>query len=533
LIGQRSGCWRESRIVTSRAPGGIVLLDDETDARVAILCFLGRYPETPEEPMETSMTTATTTTTSSIRSLLDAQQAAFRAEGPVSAATRQARLQRAIDMLVKHNDALCAAMGEDFGGRPAVYSMMNDIVGSLGSLKHARDKLAEWLPDQPRPSVAPFDNFGATAWVKYQPKGVVGIIGTWNAPVFTLLSPLASVFAAGNRAILKPSEIAPRTAAAMAVAVAEFFAPEELALVSGGPEVAAEFSRQPFNHLVFTGSTAVGRLIMKAAAENLVPVTLELGGKSPVLIGASADIRNAAERIAVGKALNSGQLCVSPDTVWVAQAQLEPLLAGLQEFYSGLHPDTGSNADVTPVVNERHFARVENYVADAGARGARVVIAGDWPNEQAVATRRMPLRIVVDPPADSVIAGNEIFGPALVVRTYADLAAAVAAINAGERPLALYYFGQDASEQQWVLDHTLSGGVSINDVVMHAALHDAPFGGIGASGMGHYHGHEGFLEFSHARSVYSHSAHDPRREWGMLPPFNETFVQMIRAAVTA
>ena len=464
--------------------------------------------------------------------LLAAQQAAFRTEGPVSAATRQARLQRAIDMLVKHCDALCQAMGEDFGGRAAVFSMMNDVAGSLGSLKHARDQLAAWMPDQTRPSVAPFDNFGATAWVRYQPKGVVGIIGTWNAPVFTLLSPLASVFAAGNRAVLKPSEIAPRTAEALARAVAEFFAPEELAVVTGGPDVAAEFSRQPWNHLVFTGSTAVGKSIMQAAAEHLVPVTLELGGKSPVLIGQSADIANAAERIAVGKGLNSGQLCVSPDTVWVHEAQANALIEALQLAYSRQFPTIAGNPDLTPVVNERHFARVESYVADAGARGARVVMAGDWPSTEGAAERRMPLRIVVNPPADSVIAQHEIFGPALVLRTYRALSDAVAELNAGERPLALYYFGNDAAEQQWVLDHTLSGGVSINDVAMHPALHDAPFGGVGASGMGHYHGHEGFLEFSHARSVYSAGSHDPRREWGMLPPYTEQFAQMVRGAIT-
>jgi coniferyl-aldehyde dehydrogenase len=471
--------------------------------------------------------------TSSARALLAAQQAAFRSEGPVSAAVRKDRLQRVIDLLVQHNDALCEAMGADFGGRPVVFSMMNDIAGSLASLKHARDKLEGWLPDQPRPSVSPFDNFGATAWVRYQPKGVVGIIGTWNAPVFTLLSPLASVLAAGNRAVLKPSEIAPRTAAVLAAAVAQSFAPEELAVVTGGPEVAADFSQQAWNHLVFTGSTAVGKRVMQAAAENLVPVTLELGGKSPVLVGQSADIRNVAERIAVGKALNSGQLCVAPDVVWVHADQLEELLAGLQTFYSGQYPTVANNPDVTPVVNAQHFARVESYVADAGARGARVLMAGDWPTAEGAAQRRMPLRLVVNPPADSQIASHEIFGPALVVRSYGVLAEAVAELNAGERPLALYYFGNDAAEQQWVLDHTLSGGVSINDVTMHPALHDAPFGGVGASGMGHYHGHEGFLEFSHARAVYSAGGHDPRREWGMLPPYSDAFVQMIRGAITS
>ena len=480
----------------------------------------------------TAINTPTTGSAASMAALLQAQQSAFRAAGPVSAATRQQRLQRAIDMLVKYSDALCAAMGEDFGGRPVVFSMMNDIVGSLGSLKHARDHFEAWMPDQPRPSVAPFDNFGATAWVRFQPKGVVGIIGTWNAPIFTLLSPLACAFAAGNSAILKPSEIAPRTAKVMAQAVAEFFDPTVLTVITGGPEVASEFSRQPFNHLVFTGSTAVGKLVMAGAAENLVPVTLELGGKSPVLVGQSADIANAAERIAVGKSANSGQLCVSPDTVWVHESQTEAFIAALQSVYTGLYPTISDNCDVTPVVNQRHLVRVESYIADAGERGARVVIAGDSSSANTAESRRMPLRIVVNPAADSVIAQHEIFGPALVLRSYSAMADAVAEINAGERPLALYYFGSDAAEQQWVLDHTLSGGVSINDVTMHPALHDAPFGGVGASGMGHYHGREGFLEFSHARSVYSAGSHDPRREWGMLPPYTETFEQMVRAAVT-
>lgn len=467
-----------------------------------------------------------------IRALVDRQQAAFRAEGPVPAAVRKARLQRVIDLLVQHQDSLCEAMGEDFGGRPAVFSTMNDILGSLGTLKHARDHLEDWMSDQARPSVAPFDNFGATAYVKYQPKGVVGIIGTWNAPLFTLFSPLASVLAAGNRAILKPSEVAPRTAAVVAAAVAGAFEPEELAVLLGDHTVANGLARQALNHLVFTGSTAVGKLIMQAAAEHLVPVTLELGGKSPVLIGQGADVRNAAERIAVGKALNSGQLCVSPDTVWVHRSQCEALVAGLQEFYAGLYPTTAGNADITPIVNARHFARVESYVADAGARGARVVMAGEWPSEAAVQERRMPLRVVIDPPPEADISREEIFGPALVVRCYERLAEAVAALNAGERPLALYYFGTDAEEERWVLDHTLSGGVSVNDVTMHPALQDAPFGGVGASGMGHYHGREGFLSFSHARSVYRAGSHDPRREWGMLPPYNAQFVGMIRAAVT-
>ena len=466
-----------------------------------------------------------------IRPILDRQRAAHIAALPVDAATRKARIQRVIDLLVKHNDALCNAMSEDFGGRPAVFSMLNDVVGSLGMLKHARDKLQDWMADEPRTSPAPFDSFGASAWVRYQPKGVVGIIGSWNSPLFTLLSPLASVFAAGNRAVLKPSEVTARTAEVLAAAVAEFFDTDELAVVNGRRDVTIAFSEQPWDHLVYTGSTTVGRQMMHAAAQNLVPLTLELGGKSPVLVGRSADIRNAAERIAVGKGTNSGQICVSPDAVWVPQERREEFLAAVREVYLGLYPRAASNPDVVPVVNTRHVERVERYVRDAQERGARVEVIGDAA-QLGSADRRLPLRVVVEPPAEAEIAHEEIFGPAFVLRGYRDIGDVVAEINAGPRPLALYYFGNDAAEQKWVLDHTLSGGVAINDVLMHAAVADAPFGGIGASGMGHYHGREGFLQFSHTRTVYRAGAHDPRREWGMLPPYQEAFVQMIRAAVT-
>ena len=467
-----------------------------------------------------------------INDLLARQRRAFVAEGAVTLEVRKARLQQAIDLLVASSDALCDAMRRDFGGRPPVFSLMNDVLGSITALKAARDRVHEWLPDQPRASVAPFDQFGASAWVRFQPKGVVGIIGTWNAPLFTLFAPLAGVFAAGNRAVLKPSEVAPLTAEVVAGIVRDAFAPEELAVVTGGAEVAAAFSAEPWDHLVFTGSAEVGRKIMRAAAENLVPLTLELGGKSPVIVGRSADLRNAAERIAVGKSMNSGQLCVAPDTVHVPRESVDAFVAAVQEFYAGLFPSIAGNADVTPAVNARHFARVESYVADAGARGARIAMAGDFPSAQGGAERRMPLRLVIAPPADSDIARHEIFGAAMVVQPYDDVADAVAAVNAGTRPLALYYFGADAAEQRFVLDHTTSGGVAINDVLMHAALLDAPFGGVGASGMGHYNGREGFVEFSHARSVYSAGSHDPRREWGMLAPYQPGFEQMLRAALT-
>ena len=464
--------------------------------------------------------------------LLAAQKKAFIAAGPVSAEQRRERIQRVIELLVRFQQPLVEAMDADFGGRPQGFSLMNDVLGSLASLKYARDHLGHWLEDEPRQVFAPYDQLGAKAWVMHQPKGSIGILGTWNAPLFTLLSPLACVLAAGNRAILKPSEVVPRTAQVLAQAFAEVFDALEIGVVTGDAELAQVFTAQPFDHLVFTGSTAVARSVMRNAAENLVPLTLELGGKSPVIISRSADLAKAAFSIALAKANNGGQICINPDVVYVPREQLEDFIGLLGSAYSELLPTTQGNPDVVAVVNERHLQRIEGYVQDARERGARVE---SFPQAQQVAadSRQRPLQVVINPPRDSRILHEEIFGPALVLLPYENLQRALDDIHSRERPLALYYFGQSEEEQRYVLQHTISGGVSINDVMMHAALHDAPFGGIGASGMGHYHGREGFLEFSHMRTVYKAPAHDPRREWGLLPPYGEHFLPTMQSMVTA
>lgn len=474
---------------------------------------------------------STPNSTPALADILSAQQEAFVAAGAVDADTRRRRLQTAIDLLVKYHKPLAAAMDADFGGRHPGFSLMNDVLGSLASLKHARDHFEPWMAPDKRTPFAPYDQLGAEAWVMVQPKGSVGIIGTWNAPLFTLFAPLAYVLAAGNRAILKPSEVVPRTAALVVEAVTDMFDPLEVGVVTGGPDVGAAFAAQPFDHLVFTGSTAVGKAVMRAAADNLVPVTLELGGKSPTIIGRSADLATAAFRIAAGKGANGGQLCVNPDVIYVAREQLESFVASLKAAFGSLFPTAAGNPDLTAVVNERHLTRIDGYVAQAAAAGARVETCPDG----AISSdgeRRRPLRIVIDPPADSAIMREEIFGPAVVVLGYDDIDAVIADINGRTRPLALYYFGEDAAEQQTVLVHTLSGGVSINEVMFHAAMHDAPFGGVGASGMGRYHGREGFLEFSHLRTVFKAPAYDPRREWGMLPPYGEHFLAAMEAQVT-
>ncbi|MES2869636.1 MAG: coniferyl aldehyde dehydrogenase [Pseudomonadota bacterium] len=476
--------------------------------------------------------TSISTAPEQLSSLLAGQKKAFIEAGPVSAQLRRERIQRVIELLVRYQQPLVEAMDADFGGRPQGFSLMNDVLGSLASLKYARDHLEHWMGDEPRQVFSPYDQLGAKAWVMYQPKGTVGIIGTWNAPLFTLLSPLACALAAGNRAILKPSEVVPRTAHVLTQAFAELFDPLEVGVVTGDAELAQVFTAQPFDHLVFTGSTAVARSVMRNAAENLVPLTLELGGKSPVIISRSADLAKAAFSIAAAKANNGGQICINPDVVYVPREQLEDFIGALEVAYSDLFPSIEGNQDVVAVVNARHLQRIEGYVQDARGRGARVesfpqTLVAD---EQA---RRRPLQVVVNPPRDSQIMHEEIFGPALVVLPYDVLDQALADIHSRERPLALYYFGQDEEEQRYVLQRTISGGVTINDVMMHAALHDAPFGGIGASGMGHYHGREGFLEFSHLRSVFKASAHDPRREWGLLPPYGEHFLATMQSMVTA
>ncbi|MCK0090635.1 aldehyde dehydrogenase family protein [Rhodococcus sp. F64268] len=470
-------------------------------------------------------------TDSDTSELLGNQQQKNRAQRVSSADERRARIQRVIDMLVARHDAIVDAIDEDFGGRHPGYSTVNDVLGSLTALKYARDHLEQWMQPEPRAMFAPYDQLGATASVQYQPKGSVLIIGTWNAPVYTLMSPLAGVLAAGNRAVLKPSEIAPRTAQVLADAAEEFLDPTDIAVVTGGVETAQALTALPFDHIVFTGGQAAGRSVLENAARNLVPVTLELGGKSPVIVGRSADLATAAFRIAIGKATNGGQICVSADTVYVPVESLEAFVDAIRASYGELLPTATGNRDVTAIVDDRHVARIDEYVREATKLGARIETVPDEPI--GTADRRRPLRLVIDPPLSAAISQEEIFGPAMVVRTYSDLEQVLGQINAGPKPLALYYFGQDEREQRVVVESTTSGGVTINEVMMHPGLLDAPFGGVGASGIGHYNGREGFLEFSHARTVFVASEQDPRREWGMLPPHADGYRAAMSAQVTA
>ena len=445
-----------------------------------------------------------------------------RAEGPVSAATRQDRLQRAMNLFINHVDEFTEASSKDFGGRPPVIGLQLDGHGSVAALKYNKKNLAKWMKPSKRATALPFNLFGGSTEVRYQPKGVIGIAGTWNASLFTVFAPLAGVLAAGNRAMIKPSDLSPHMGEWLQKRVPEYFDPMEVGLVTGDMNVSQAFTSLPFDHLVYTGGGSIAKHIMRAAAENLVPLTLELGGKSPTIFGVSADLDTAMYSLVTGKGQNNGQICVSPDTIYVHESKLEEFIKRFKTVYAeiyGTGPVT-TNSSLTPAISERHLNRVESYVKDAADKGARV----EWMAEDApldLQNRRRPMRLVINPPTDALICKEEIFGSAALIRSYKDIKEVVATIQQGDYPLALYYFGKDKAEEEFVLQNTLSGGVVVNDVLMHAAMNDAPFGGVGASGMGRYNGKEGFLEFSHHRIIYRAGWWDPQRKMGLKPPFTD------------
>ncbi|MEN3746517.1 coniferyl aldehyde dehydrogenase [Sphingomonas sp. HF-S3] len=455
-----------------------------------------------------------------MREILERQSSAFMAELPVSIEARRDRLRRAIAMMSDNADRFCDALSEDFGHRSREQSMITDIVASISPLKHALKHVGKWSKPQRRPVIFPLGLLGARASVEYQPKGVVGVIAPWNFPINLVMSPLAGVFAAGNRAMVKTSEFTPVVAALFEEVAARYFPVEEVAFVSGGAEVGKAFSELPFDHLLFTGATGIGRHILHAAADNLTPVTLELGGKSPVLVGRSADLSQATERVVLGKMMNAGQICLAPDYMLVPAEREDEVVQGLTRAASSLYPTLLGNPDYTSIINDRHFERLSNWIDDARAKGADVIRV-DPANEDFAGSnaRKMPLHIIRGATDDMTVMQEEIFGPILPVRRYDRIDDAIAEVNRRDRPLALYYFGTDADERRRVLDRTISGGVTTDDVIFHVSMEELPFGGIGPSGMGAYHGRAGFETFSHARSIYRQPRIDVAKLAGLKPPY--------------
>ncbi len=462
--------------------------------------------------------------------LLERQRRAWLDEGVVSLATRRDRIERAMGVVRDNAERFVEAMRADFGHRSVHQSMFTDIMASMAPLKHAHKQVARWMKPEKRSPEFPMGLLGASARVEFQPLGVVGVISPWNFPVQLTFAPLGGILAAGNRVMIKPSEYTPATSDAMAEAFRAAFDDTEIAVVCGGPETGAGFSGLPFDHLLFTGATSIGRHVMRAAADNLVPVTLELGGKSPVVVGRSASIARTTEAIMAGKMMNAGQICLAPDYVFVPEDSMDEFVAATHSAVAKMFPTLLDNDDYTSIINERHHQRLTGYVEQARAAGAEVVEinpAGEDFGQQP--HHKMPPTLIIDPDDSLDVMQDEIFGPVMPLKRYRNIDETIEYINGRPRPLGLYYFGSDGAEEQRVLSHTTSGGVTVNDVIMHVAQEDLPFGGVGPSGMGAYHGRDGFRTFSHARSVFRAPRVDLAALAGLRPPYTDRLLKLVNA----
>ncbi|MCE9524029.1 MAG: coniferyl aldehyde dehydrogenase [Alphaproteobacteria bacterium] len=470
-----------------------------------------------------------------LRAMLDRQRAAFLKDGPPSAEIRIDRIDRCIALLVDNQEEIADALNTDFGNRSPQMSKFTDIAGSIGPLKHAKENLRKWMRIEKRKTTpAILGWFGAKAEIHYQPLGVVGIIAPWNFPVNLTFAPLAGVLSAGNRAMIKPSEFTPATSDLMARMFAKSFAETEIAVCIGGPQVGDAFSKLPFDHLLFTGATSIAYHVMRAAAENLTPVTLELGGKSPVIIGQGANLEQSATRVMTGKTLNAGQICLAPDYVLVSEGQRDEFVSHAKAAVTRMYPTLKDNPDYTSVVNQRHFDRLQGYIDEAKSKGAKVVEINPAKED----LRQQPYykiapTIILDPTDDMKVMQDEIFGPILPVKTYKTMDEAIGYVNAKARPLGLYYFGGDAAEQDRVLTRTTSGGVTVNDTIMHIAMEDLPFGGVGPSGMGAYHGIDGFRQFSHRKAVYQQPTSNfiDKQLAGIRAPYGDAMQKQLAGSI--
>jgi coniferyl-aldehyde dehydrogenase len=440
--------------------------------------------------------------TTPLSSAFLAQQQAYARERHPSLAQRLERLERLRQLLSEHEDALADAISADFGHRSRHETVIAEVFIVRAAITHARRHLRRWMAR--RRVATAFHSLPAASWVQPQPLGVVGIVSPWNYPLQLALAPAVEALAAGNRVMIKPSELTPRFSDLLAELIGRRFAADECTVITGDAETAKAFVSLPFDHLLFTGSTAVGRQVALAAANHLTPVTLELGGKSPTIINPDADLQDAARKIAAGKLLNAGQTCIAPDYVLVPAELRDAFVDAYTAAARRLYPSLAGNPDYTSIVNERHLARLQGLLDEAQARGARLMPTHAEDATQASA-RKMTPTVLLDVQDDMRVMQEEIFGPLLPVLAVRDLDAAIDYVNAHARPLALYWFGRSPADRDRVLQQTLSGGVTVNDTLLHVAQDNLPFGGVGPSGQGAYHGRAGFDRLSHLRPVFSQS----------------------------
>lgn len=450
---------------------------------------------------------------------LELQRAAYRAEPMPSLATRRDRLARVLAMTRKYADKLADTISRDFSHRSRHETLLADVATVEMAAKHGASHLGRWMRQRRMPTALHY--LPASNRLIPQPLGVVGVIAPWNYPYQLAMNPAIAALAAGNRVMIKPSELTPETSALMARMVGEFFAPEEMQVITGDATVGRAFSALPFDHLFFTGSTAVGKLVAQAAAQHLTPVTLELGGKSPALVDASADIALVAERLAFGKLLNAGQTCIAPDYILAPRAMVQPLADALIAAVRRLYPSIAGNPDYSAIATPRHLARLQGLLDDARAKGARLL-----PTHEGSEGRKLVPHLLLDVNEGMAVMQEEIFGPLLPILPYDSEQQALDYIKDHERPLALYWFGADSAARERVLAQTHAGGVTLNDCIWHIGQEDQPFGGVGASGQGAYHGIWGFNTFSKMKPVFS----QPRFFAGtklFYPPYGATFNRLL------
>ena len=463
--------------------------------------------------------------------VLNLQKKKFIKDGPPSIELRVDRLNRLKAMLVENRYGLTEALSSDFGSRSKNASLLSDVYTVLPEITNAITNIKKWTKDEKRSSNKPFSLFGAKSYIRYEPLGTIGMISPWNFPVNLAFGPLASIFAAGNQVMHKPSELTPATAALMKELCDKAYDQDEFATFLGGPETGEAFSKLNFDHLLYTGSGNVGKHVMNAAAQNLVPVTLELGGKSPVVVGNSADIKASAKRVMFGKTMNAGQICLAPDYVMVHKDKKDEFISEAEKAVADYYPDIKNNDDYTSIINERHFNRLNGLIDDAREKGAtinQINPANEDFNQQEF--YKIPPTIITNTTEDMRVMNEEIFGPVLPVVEYTEVKEALDTINSKDRPLGLYYFGNDKNEQSNVLNNTSSGGVTINNVVGHIQQQDLPFGGVGPSGMGRYHSQDGFKNFSNPRAVFKDVPFFmDNMAFGMIrPPYKEGFETFIK-----
>lgn len=453
--------------------------------------------------------------TSHLADLLSSQRQAFLRDGPTTLKQRQADLLKLKTLILTKQGDIEKALREDFGHRSPYETAIMEVMPVIQGIDYQRKHLKRWM--RPEKRHVPMHFQPARAWVDYQPLGVIGIMEPWNYPLALALMPLATAIAAGNRVMIKPSELTPASSALLVDMLSATFPPEQVAVVLGDASVGQAFAGLPFDHLVFTGSTPVGRAVMRAASENLVPVTLELGGKSPVIVDSGHPVDHAATGIAYGKLANSGQTCIAPDYVMVHESAVEPFIEAYDQAVRALYPDGPAGDSYTSIINERHYERLHALLDDARSKGAKVREVGVSQSDARRRAHNIAPTVVIDANDRMRIMQEEIFGPVLPIIAYRDIDEAIAYVNARPRPLALYFFGTQGPNLRKVLSLTTSGNVTINNTLMHYAQEDLPFGGVGPSGMGAYHGVEGFKSLSHAKGVFQQG------RWNMSgllrPPF--------------